>query len=268
MNRCVVKEGYMVRKIRKDIYYEIVFAVLAIVAVSIAALDIMGNVSLEKPSVLYYVDFSILIIFIGDYFIRLYLAQNRKNFMKNNIPDLIAIIPFNRIFKIFRIIKLVRLLKIARISKLTKLSRFFVYSFRIFRKSERFLKTNGLIYALSFTVFIILVSSIAISYFENMSLPDSIWWSFVTATTVGYGDLSPSSSGGRVVAAVLMLVGIGTIGMLTGTIATYFLISAKKTLSDNEFEKYILETNELLDSEKTELINYYRFIKSKREEEI
>lgn len=49
------------------------------------------------------------------------------------------------------------------------------------------------------------------------TLPDAAWWSVVTATTVGYGDLSPDKTPlARVVAVLLMLVGIGAIGMLTG----------------------------------------------------
>ena len=55
------------------------------------------------------------------------------------------------------------------------------------------------------------------------SLPDGLWWSLVTAMTVGYGDLSPRTGEGRLIAAVLMLAGIGTIGMVTGSIATFFL---------------------------------------------
>ena len=55
------------------------------------------------------------------------------------------------------------------------------------------------------------------------TLGDALWWSLVTATTVGYGDISPESAGGRIVAAILMLVGIGLIGMVTGSVATYFV---------------------------------------------
>jgi len=54
-------------------------------------------------------------------------------------------------------------------------------------------------------------------------LGDGIWWSVVTSTTVGYGDLSPVTPIGRGLAVVLMIVGIGTIGMITGSIATYFI---------------------------------------------
>jgi len=53
--------------------------------------------------------------------------------------------------------------------------------------------------------------------------PDALWWAIVTVTTVGYGDRFPVSEGGRVVAVVLMLVGIGLIGVLTATVASVFI---------------------------------------------
>jgi voltage-gated potassium channel len=53
--------------------------------------------------------------------------------------------------------------------------------------------------------------------------PDALWWAIVTVTTVGYGDKFPSTGGGRAVAVVLMLVGIGLIGVLTATVASLFI---------------------------------------------
>lgn len=52
---------------------------------------------------------------------------------------------------------------------------------------------------------------------------DAIWWAVVTVTTVGYGDRFPVTAGGRVIAVVLMLVGIGLIGVLTATVASFFV---------------------------------------------
>jgi voltage-gated potassium channel len=53
--------------------------------------------------------------------------------------------------------------------------------------------------------------------------PDALWWAIVTVTTVGYGDRYPVTEGGRIVAVVLMLVGIGLIGVLTATVASVFM---------------------------------------------
>jgi voltage-gated potassium channel len=52
---------------------------------------------------------------------------------------------------------------------------------------------------------------------------DALWWAVVTVTTVGYGDRFPVSDGGRLVAVVLMFVGIGLIGVLTATVASFFM---------------------------------------------
>jgi voltage-gated potassium channel len=55
------------------------------------------------------------------------------------------------------------------------------------------------------------------------SYKDALWWAVVTVTTVGYGDRFPVSDGGRLVAVVLMFVGIGLIGILTATVASFFM---------------------------------------------
>jgi voltage-gated potassium channel len=57
---------------------------------------------------------------------------------------------------------------------------------------------------------------------------DAIWWSMTTVTTVGYGDRYPVTTGGRVVAMVLMLGGVGLFGALSGIIASTFLGGAKE----------------------------------------
>lgn len=70
---------------------------------------------------------------------------------------------------------------------------------------------------------ITLVGMLGIAYFECLSWADSLWWTIVTITTVGYGDISPASSGGRVIGVLLMLFGIGFLGILTATLASTFI---------------------------------------------
>jgi voltage-gated potassium channel len=66
------------------------------------------------------------------------------------------------------------------------------------------------------------------------SYPQAVWWAIVTVTTVGYGDKYPVTTGGRIVAAGLMLVGIGLIGVLTATVASVFM----KEHTDSAKEEY------------------------------
>lgn len=77
----------------------------------------------------------------------------------------------------------------------------------------------------------IITGGILIHFTEGMSFADGIWWAFVTATTVGYGDISPSTLSGRIIASVLMIVGIGLIGSLTSTITALFFDKSSRKKS-------------------------------------
>lgn len=236
-------------KQKYSIYYEIIFTVLAVIAVTIAILDITGKIELYNNKVLYITDYTILFIFIVDYFARLIWSSDKKSFVMHNIPDLIAIIPFSSFFKAFRIVKLI---KLTRLIKLTKLARVIAIFTKMNRSASKFLKTNGFIYMLNFAIFVIILGAVSIYIAEKNitvdTFSDAIWWSFVTATTVGYGDISPSTPIGRFIAAILMLVGIGTIGLLTGTIATFF-IKDKKDVPLEQNTNKILDLSALSDDD-------------------
>jgi len=68
------------------------------------------------------------------------------------------------------------------------------------------------------------------------SYRDALWWAIVTVTTVGYGDRFPVTEGGRAVATILMLVGIGLIGVLTATVASLF-VKEHTDANKEEFRK-------------------------------
>jgi len=70
---------------------------------------------------------------------------------------------------------------------------------------------------------------------------DALWWSLVTATTVSYGDISPQTIGGRILTGILMIAGIGFLGILTSSIATFFMNrlikgEEKKSVVDEQIE--------------------------------
>jgi len=74
------------------------------------------------------------------------------------------------------------------------------------------------------TVGILFFGAVGLSYFEKTSsIADAIWWSFVTITTVGYGDVTPTTVGGRITGVIVMVFGIGLLGMFTATVASMFV---------------------------------------------
>ncbi|GAE36660.1 potassium channel family protein [Halalkalibacter akibai] len=81
------------------------------------------------------------------------------------------------------------------------------------------------------------------------SYADALWWSIVTATTVGYGDIPLETNIGRAIALILM---IGVIGMFTGSIATYFLTDQRKENGTIEYIKNELSHYEKLSADEFE----------------
>lgn len=83
---------------------------------------------------------------------------------------------------------------------------------------------------------------------EFKSFWDGVWWAFVTVTTVGYGDLYPTSVAGRIVGILLMVAGIGFLAVLTATISSSFVKTDRKDESSA-----ILDALQRLEAEVAEL---------------
>lgn len=78
---------------------------------------------------------------------------------------------------------------------------------------------------------------------------DGIWWAVTTVTTVGYGDIAPETDGGRIIAMMIMFVGIGFVALLTAFVADRFISEQKTTESkEDEILDELRKINERLDS--------------------
>ncbi|MEH0999343.1 ion transporter [Limosilactobacillus reuteri] len=212
----------------KTIIYNIFMALLAIISIVLIVLDYAHEINIISPPYSI-IDNSILIIFAVDYFVRLFYAKDKKRFFKENIFDLLSIIPVNNLFYVFRMARIgraFRLLKLLRIFRLVGLT----------GRLHKFLKTNGLIYYLYISLTVILIASSLYCISEKVSFSTALWWSITTATTVGYGDVSPTTGLGKAAAVLLMFLGIGFIGMLTSSLTNFF-----DTSTDNDLEKELAE---------------------------
>jgi voltage-gated potassium channel len=89
----------------------------------------------------------------------------------------------------------------------------------------------------SVTVSITIISGVLIHFTDKKTYPtigDGLWWAVQTVTTVGYGDLVPTSTVGRLVAALVMVVGIGFLTVVTAAITSAFIEAARRRLQGTE----------------------------------
>ena len=192
---------------RPHLWVEILMAVLAVTTIW---LSFEPNIPHERL-----LGWSIWVIFVAEYSARLIRSRNRWAFVRSNVTDLIAIMPWD-LMRAFRMIRLLRVLQLFRGLAVLR---------RVTQHVGGILRTNGLAYTLFSGAALVVAAGLLIVKLEPgiRTVGDGIWWSIVTSTTVGYGDVSPKTVEGRIVAALLMIMGIGMIAMLTGSIATYFI---------------------------------------------
>ena len=106
-----------------------------------------------------------------------------------------------------------------------------------------FLRRENLHYLIGLVAVLVLLGGVGLTLTEERSLADSLWWSIVTVTTVGFGDISPTTLGGRLIAVVLMLVGIGVLGLFTATIAGLFVenrFKKERGMASFDLQKHII----------------------------
>ncbi|MGL4337301.1 MAG: potassium channel family protein [Turicibacter sp.] len=248
---------------KKITIYEWVMMILALVVVVITVLQLTIKLPNDVELWFHLIDTLIWLFFLVDYFVRLSLSQSKWKFIKEHKLDLLTIVPFHSFFRIFR---LVRVAEVMKLSSFAKVLRATVMLSTFSKKMGSFIKTNNFNYVLAGTTIIVLLGAGGISITENINFGDALWWSIVTVATVGYGDIAPITAWGRLIASIVMLSGIGFLGVLTGTISTYFLNKKRKETSYttkiiDEISEKLSQFDELSIDELTELTAILMVIK-------
>jgi voltage-gated potassium channel len=214
---------------RHDVAWELSMALLAIVYVAVGfALD--DPVFQPATPNLEAAELALTLVFLTEFASRFLAARQRTTYLRVHWIDLLAIVPVARGFRILRILRLLRLVRafagvyraLAHIGPLA---------------NHRALQTIVLSW-----LGVMVICCTAIYFAERdvnpaISSPfDALWWGITTMTTVGYGDIYPTTAEGRIAASALMLLGIGLFSAVTAII-TSFLVAERDTrdpLSDLE----------------------------------
>jgi voltage-gated potassium channel len=184
-------------------------------------------------------------IFSIEYLLRLWSANYHEKyrhsiggrlkyvFSAGALVDLVAILPFFlNVFigfdlRVLRIFRLTRILRLFRLTSYTKSTQLIINVFK-----SRF---NELLLSFVLTIFLIIISSCLMYFAEHdaqpdvfTSIPATIWWSIITLTTVGYGDMVPHTEIGKILTIIISLAGIALLALPAGIITAGFLDEMRK----------------------------------------
>ena len=149
-------------------------------------------------------------VFLFDYLFRIYLATDRITYFKKRILELFVIA-----LPMLRPLRSLRVLSLANLTTRKRESEYFLNGARIVAAS---------------TVFLVLIGALGVLDAERnapdaniTNFGDALWWSFVTITTVGFGEYYPVTLVGRTISVIMMFVGIALVGVITAGFASWFL---------------------------------------------
>jgi voltage-gated potassium channel len=223
----------------------VISSIFSVILGSVPEIDVKYSLELRLFEIV------TVLIFTVEYLLRLWVApikyeQSKRPKIKYifsfyGIVDLAAILPFY--ISLFGFGVDLRVLRAARLLRILKISHYNTalqdLALAIYDERKSFVSA---IYI--FTVALLITSSL-IFFAENSrqpedfrSIPDAIWWSLITLTTVGYGDVSPITPIGKIIGAITALLGVCTVALLTGIVGNAF--SAQLSRKRSEFRSEVL----------------------------
>ncbi len=193
--------------------------VLALLVVPAIVLEEASSDALQ--TVAFALNIVIWVGFAAELAFVLAVASNRLRTLRTHWLDAVIVVvsvPLTPAFlQSARALRLLRLLRFVRLGLLGA---------RALVAARMLFSPSGLRYVVVLVLLFVVVAGSAVAMVDSEgvgSIWDGIWWALATVTTVGYGDVVPHSVAGRIVAAVVMLVGIGFFALLTAAVAATFV---------------------------------------------
>lgn len=209
---------------RRQAAWNLLMVVLAVASLGPILWVELEGINWPDPrfQVLAAVDLLFVLIFLGDFVVGWMRAEDRKAWWRRHWYELPGLVPLY--FEAFAFLRIAQVLRLARVLRLLRA----LTAFRRLRALafiDVLLNRNKLGHTLVISSSVVLGLASVVWLLERNTNPglssfgDALWWAIVTTTTVGYGDITPQTGLARVVATVLMLMGIGLIGVVASSIS-------------------------------------------------
>jgi voltage-gated potassium channel len=213
---------------------------LILLSLLVVVLDSVQSISNQYHSILSFLEWSFTLIFTAEYIARLYCAHDRKKYALSffGIIDLIAVLPtylalfFPELHALIDV-RVLRLMRIFRIFKLTGFLSEYTHLANALAASRR-----KIMVFLSVVLMVVMVMGTLMYVVEGpehgfTSIPISIYWAITTMTTVGFGDITPKTDLGKLIASIMMLMGWGTLAVPTGIVTSEMAVRRHKLDAEN-----------------------------------
>jgi voltage-gated potassium channel len=231
--------------------FQLFIVALSIFALGALAIESVATLEPGTRTILAYADLLVCGLFLFDFVVSLSRAEDRWAYFKRwGWIDLVSSIPMVDQLRWGRAVRILRFIRVLRGVRASKI----LASFVLQRRSESAFLGVALI-----SVLVLVLGSIGVLQFERgasaniQSAEDAIWWALTTMTTVGYGDRYPVTTEGRLVAAVVMIAGVGLFGTFTGFVASWFVegTSAKQESEIDALRVELAEIRRLLEEQRS-----------------
>ncbi len=200
--------------------FELPMMVAALLMIPVIAIE-QSDAPPELQAVSEVLNWAIWLAFVAELVVMLKVVPSKRRWLREH-PLEVAIVlvtppflpPSLEAARVFRLLRLIVLLRAAFIAR------------RLF--SLEGVRDAGVLALL--TVLGGGAAFAAVEPEQNLSAWDGVWWAVTTVTTVGYGDISPETDGGRIIAIAVMVVGIGFVALLTAAAAERFMRRSTRTV--------------------------------------
>jgi len=167
-------------------------------------------------------DWTIWAIFLLEYVVMVVFSPKRIAYVRQNPLNLVVVVlSYPALPAMFGLVRLARLARFLRLVRLMTVTARAIEALRII------FWRRGVAFVAGISAFIIFAGGTCLTLLEPQTVRggfgDGVWWAIVTASTVGYGDIAPTTLPGRLIAVVLMLTGVGLMSTLAASITAYFL---------------------------------------------
>jgi len=218
--------------------FDILLLISILASVAVVMLESVGSIKAEYGNFLTAAEWAFTILFSIEYLLRLYSVVQPMMYARSffGIVDLVSILPtfLSLIFpgsQYFITIRLLRMLRVFRVLKIVK------YLGEANQLAAALKASKRKIFVFLFTVMILVIIVGSLMYLiegeENgfTSIPRSIYWAIVTLTTVGYGDVSPQTPIGQILASMIMIIGYGILAVPTGIVTSELVKGKRENIS-------------------------------------